>query len=358
MGNNQTNKKHVAYFDVMRILAAFCVILNHTPGYLLYQKYAPNTIQYWLYMVIAICCNFAVPLFFMISGILLLGRQDDIRYTLKHRSLRIFVVLIVFSAISYIEGVLLGNLPGDFANFAKLTYQTAENGAYWYLYSYLAYTLSLPLLQCMVEKMKKQHFQYLFLLYMLVEPGYKVFTYCILKNQLWKNASFNVEWIVTNFIIFTLWGYYLEKVLTEEEFLQRAKYYISAGVLAVAAAAVLTWHSCCVRMVDVGSQYFYWFIFFYCGAAYTLIKLVYLKLKLPERAVTVLKLIGANVFGVYLIHAILIRIPVIANLYWIMDQQWHWINMVSAFIYTTIIFVISFAISYLLRKIPGVKKFV
>ena len=65
----------------MRIIAAFFVIFNHTSsvGHFLFSRYSDHSIQYWPYMLIAAFCHFSVPLFFMISGALLLGRDDEMR---------------------------------------------------------------------------------------------------------------------------------------------------------------------------------------------------------------------------------------------------------------------------------------
>ena len=61
--------------ELMRIVATFFVIFNHTgdKGFFLFSLYDAHSIQYWIYLFISVFCKFSVPLFFMIAGSLLLN---------------------------------------------------------------------------------------------------------------------------------------------------------------------------------------------------------------------------------------------------------------------------------------------
>lgn len=74
--------------ECMRILAAFFVIFNHTEttGFFLFSYYDTHGIRYWLYLFISIFCKFSVPLFFMISGALMLNRiSEPLKQLWHHR---------------------------------------------------------------------------------------------------------------------------------------------------------------------------------------------------------------------------------------------------------------------------------
>ena len=94
-------KKKLIYLEIMRIIAAFFVIFNHTGaiggGFELFIDQPLGSLRYWLYLLISICCKFAVPIFFMISGALLLARNEPIKVVLKKRLLPICIALLVFS---------------------------------------------------------------------------------------------------------------------------------------------------------------------------------------------------------------------------------------------------------------------
>ena len=69
----------ILYLEIMRIIAIFFVIFNHTNkmGYLAFMNYSYSDLRYWLYMFVSIFCKFSVPLFFMISGALYLEKEHS-----------------------------------------------------------------------------------------------------------------------------------------------------------------------------------------------------------------------------------------------------------------------------------------
>lgn len=73
------NKK--IHLEILRLIAIYFVIFNHT-GVNAYQAYAtkePGSLLYNIYLIMAIVCKIAVPLFFMISGATLLGKTESIK---------------------------------------------------------------------------------------------------------------------------------------------------------------------------------------------------------------------------------------------------------------------------------------
>lgn len=150
-----TSRKN--YFDIMRILAIFLVVFNHLPGYALYQ--ISNEYMVWPYMFITMFTRINVPLFFMISGALLLSREENYKTLFLKRILRFIIVIFVFELILYCEygnngynmsildffrGMLSGTIYGAYS--------------YWYLYAYLGMLLMLPFLRKICSQIKKQDF--------------------------------------------------------------------------------------------------------------------------------------------------------------------------------------------------------
>lgn len=65
--------------ELMRIIAAFFVLYNHTGtnGFSKFLSYDPHTFHYWLYLFLSISCKVSVPLFLVIAGALMLGREPE-----------------------------------------------------------------------------------------------------------------------------------------------------------------------------------------------------------------------------------------------------------------------------------------
>ena len=78
----QTNDKKI-YFELMRVIAVGLVIFNHIDGYTLYQVSSGSA--QWFYMFLTMITRINVPLFFMISGALLLRKQEEFPLVLKKR---------------------------------------------------------------------------------------------------------------------------------------------------------------------------------------------------------------------------------------------------------------------------------
>lgn len=87
-------QERVVYLDAMRIIAIFFVLFNHSSEYSLYQTSGGP--EQWIYMFIAIVTRINVPLFLMISGTLLLDKEESYKLLLGKRVLRFSLVIVLF----------------------------------------------------------------------------------------------------------------------------------------------------------------------------------------------------------------------------------------------------------------------
>lgn len=99
--NEKGNRK--IYIDILRCVAIFMVLFNHSAsaGYMLFTKYPVGTLRHFLYLMNSIFIKCGVPLFFVISGALLLEREESISMVLR-RFFKYLCVLVVASLITYI----------------------------------------------------------------------------------------------------------------------------------------------------------------------------------------------------------------------------------------------------------------
>ncbi|MFR2231754.1 MAG: acyltransferase family protein [Roseburia intestinalis] len=86
-------------------------------------------------------CKGAVPLFFMVSGALLLGKNESGKDLFQKRILRMILVIVIFSFLYYMKLVLKGERP--FAPFSFLLSLPTDLVylPYWFLYSYISVCL-------------------------------------------------------------------------------------------------------------------------------------------------------------------------------------------------------------------------
>lgn len=152
-----------AYLDFLRILAAFLVIVNHTNS-LVFEKLTPANFTWWLSIAWYYLSKIAVPLFVMISGACLLPRQDTYPRAFG-RFLRALAVLVLFSYAYYLINLWQSGWAWpkalDILGFLYAIWQTRITDSFWYLYFYLGLMLMLPILQRMASAMKQRDLNYL-----------------------------------------------------------------------------------------------------------------------------------------------------------------------------------------------------
>ena len=295
------------YMDILRILAIFMILYNHT-GQIGFSLYTVRTegILYWIYLFLAISVKNAVPLFFMISGALLLGKEESFQELFRKRILRILAALAVGSVVHYLYFCKFSLSSISVLEFLTGLYEGELVIQYWYLYSYLAYLLLLPFLRAMVKNMEMKHLTYLLLLYL----GMKLLE--IIEFFFWNNSIVHnhyVSFFITGEnIIYPVLGY-----LTEQQLSKRVcnkKGILTAGVLYVAAtmiSCILTYQrSVLMGMWEEGNTqtFFQTFLPISATALYLIVKYIVQNIKIKAKISKLLTGLGTCTFGIYLFETI------------------------------------------------------
>lgn len=155
--DNENKSHRFVYFDIMRILAIFFVIYNHTAGYHDYLSYKDiRGIEDILHIALSVFTRFNVPLFFMISGALLLGKEENFQTILRKRVLRFAAVLLFFDLLCGYIGILSGQIT-SFGMFIRGIFKGGlpYTVPYWFLYSYLGLLILLPFVRAITKSLNK-----------------------------------------------------------------------------------------------------------------------------------------------------------------------------------------------------------
>ena len=144
---------HVVCFDWLRLFAMSCVILMHAASGLLRGE--RNLGWHGTNLLVSLCFT-AVPLFFMISGSLLLSssRTADLKLLWRRRLPRLVLPLLFWSTASLLL-VWHWDSPG-FGEVLKSFLAIPHAPAYthlWYMYTLIALYVLSPLLYHMVQGM-------------------------------------------------------------------------------------------------------------------------------------------------------------------------------------------------------------
>ena len=215
------NNKRLLHIDVLKIISIYMVLFNHTGvnGFV-YFTVAKNSVMYPFYMFNSILIKVAVPLFFMTSGALLLSKEESYKTIICKRFSKYALILIIASAIEYLYFCLrINHQKVLLLDFFKTLYTSTHATAYWYLYTYLAYILMLPLLRKLAKAMEKRDYFWMALMFLLVN-FLSIIDFLIWKGDAGHNGSFNF-FITSSYVVYPLMGYYYEYKASSQDFTKK-----------------------------------------------------------------------------------------------------------------------------------------
>ena len=348
----EKENNRILYFDILRIIACFAVITIH----LCAQWFDILTLQAKSWMVLNIYDGFAraaVPIFVMISGALFLNPEKNVELSvlLKKNVLRIAVAFVfwsgVYSIMDRLQGVRMRDIMFGFLS---------GHNHLWFLYMIAGLYLVTPLLRKLTESEKLiKYFLILWFLFSVLlttaEAGVSYFkSYFPHWIDVIQEAA-NVN-LVTGYVGYYVLGHFLHR----REFSRKERCVIyTLGILGAASTVVFTYlYSRRTGALDMS---------FYNNMALGVMLestaiFVFFKYHAPQQKDNAFqKLITAAAicsFGIYLVHMLVIQIvqkvlPFELN-----------VRPLAVFIpiYAVAVFLISFAITFILKKIPSVNRFI
>ncbi len=351
--------------ELMRIIAAFFVIFNHTgnTGFFLFSLSDSQSIQYWIYLFISIFCKLSVPLFFMIAGALLLNRQGE---TLKklwgHRVAHIVFILVAWSFFYYMVAVCQGTEAFDIKHFISRLYDRTWNFSYWYLYAYIAFLISLPLLQRLAQNLTDKEYTYMFLVYivfMMIVPSVQ---YLLFQGKHHLNGSFSLGWLSAQIVIFPLAGYFLS--FRKKDFWTGKRILIlwAVNILTILLSAYLTYYRAQIMGVctEGKSQAFHsTFVLINCVAVFVTCQYMNEHSQLIKKFAKPITSLGGCMLGVYLLHINIKSWPILKDgMRQLFIDQMGAPVMLYAFTLCGAVFICGYFITMILKKLPVLRRVV
>lgn len=150
--NLNTKNSRILSFDIIRIAAVLMVIMIHTA--MDFTKYDTGSFSYLSGNIFDSMARAGVPLFVMVSGALLLDEKKEISIN-KIFSKYIFNIVFLFviwsciySLIDIVKGMLTGHTPG----FGNILHNFITGSFHmWYLMMIIGLYLTLPVLKLFVK---------------------------------------------------------------------------------------------------------------------------------------------------------------------------------------------------------------
>lgn len=347
------SKGRIYYFDYLKVFAIFLVVFNHTEnrGFFLFADQL-NSIMFFPYMLFSIADKIAVPLLFMLSGALLLEKQESIKQLWKKRILKYLIIIILFSFVRYLFDLATENGQNfTLLGFFRYIYAAPMEIPYCFLYTYLAGLIMLPFLRAIAKNLTEQEFKYLICLQLLITGVLPIFEY------VFRLGSVNLEIpIVTNSIIFyMLLGYYLHNkggVLLKNKTFMLILWIMAILTLVISAGMVMYQYQLTGILSENYSQTFFTIFTPILAAA------VFLGFQKIEKRVNrtkkhrVLGYFSNAVLGIYLLEE-MARI-LLDSVYTLLKPMVG--SFIACWIWIIVVVVVTATIANILRKVPLLKK--
>lgn len=360
MKTAESRKEIKVYIEMIRIIAMILVIYNHLPGYLMFVN--TEGIKQAVYMYLTMVTRINVPLFFMISGALLLRKEEDYPVVLRKRVLRLLIVIILFNGLLLLYQALAVGTEG--MSFHKIVRQMMAgkvwgSGSYWFMYAYLGMLLTLPFLQRIAAGMKKTDFAVLTVLRFLLEsllPVVNLFLAFHGMKALRPAGKFSIPFITISAFFYPLAGYYLDEHVDIRKMKKKHIFFL----IITATAGILISCRCTYREAvfsgEFSQNYVHLFDYVSAFAAFLLIKYL-MEVKYPRlsegKVRDMICFAGSLTFGIYLVNPFL-------KLLFFETFKVHTVSVLRgqllSFVWILISVPVCGVITYLLKKLPGFRK--
>lgn len=347
-GATKQNRAREIYAELLRILAAFSVVFQHTVTSIWYDVPVGSS-DFFILNFLNSLSRFGVGVFIMISGAFMLSPAKNYppKKILTHSVPKIVILLVIWGLIYGCINTFCQS--GDWQDYlaAPITLFTKPPTHLWFLYTLAGLYLITPALRVFTTNASKRMVLYvigLFFVFGLVVPTANHLIYKIAHIVVYKNIGIQG---ITTFAGFYLTGFYI------------AHYGLpKIGRSILYAAAILSWcisffYSTYFSLVrEVPNEYFFGnfrpMTFLIASAIFCL-----LRTKFGNQETDNQKLLNISkcMLGVYLIHPLFIKAFYGMHLSLLYPHP-----IITVPFMTVVFFLISLFVIKLLRAIPGVRK--
>lgn len=352
-------KERVVYFDYLRVFAIIAVIVLHVSAQL-WTSFEGREFEWQIYNIFNSITRWGVSVFLMISGVLFLSRDIEIKTIYKKYIPRMVVSYFVWSAIYAAfapKSILVTDLKNSFSlkEFITTTFEGAVH--LWFIPMIVGVYMCLPLIrQFVVSKKLLNYYLLLGFIFAYAVPQVvyltKDFTTGFLQEVLLSVhtliSDMNIR-IVVGFVYIFVLGYFIAQ--TDFTKKQRRIIYVLGALsffFTVFLNGLAGWKSNAPSTNYL--QTFTINVLFEAVSVFVLFK--YMKLN-NEKLNSFMSELSKYSFGAYLVHILVLS----TFRFWgFRADSFNPVYCVPLLALSTI--VVSFTISFLLNKIPFINKWI
>ena len=343
--------KFIQYFDTLRALATLGVIIIHISSPLVNMTYGKNMPYWWVGNVVDSAVRFAVPLFLMLSGATMLGKECKLNDFYKKRFTRVFIPFVFWLLAYWVYRWFMlkpAVQPTDFQSILKwaadLFLKEGVSKHLWYVYMIVFIYLALPFLGKLLRNMRQSTLATLVFCWMFFVFQTRQFPLNLYSWSGDYGSKFLGYFLHTGYLML---GFYLSRI----DFSFKKIRFVAGMVfiLSVLVSALGTY------FMSESNHHLNLTMYSYLNlntmlqseAIFVWIKDIQIKNK---SALWIQSTLSNYSFGICLVHIMIIGILFRNGIYWSFSHP-----AISLPVLTLVVLLCSFAIIFLLRKVPGGK---
>lgn len=338
------DKKRVLWLDLLKILACFLVIVNHTHRMLFsFAGESPSTVLFD--SLLFFICKGAVPLFVMTSGYFLLPRENTYQSVLK-RAFYIAVPLVLVSVYHYITTL---GASGNIRNFIGLFLKNPQSVELWYLYMLLGLYMATPFLSKMIRHFSAKDYAVFIALFLLLPSVVDFFELC---------SGYYISDFFFNAFFPGVLAYYIAGIFLT--MIPRSKKILLAAILLYAAAILAGTLSIYLPYRNSGELYYYidsWYalpIVLSVLTSFYIIRYFFEGRTWKPRSEAMIRKVSEVTFGIYLSHC-MVKDSIYASAP--MQAIFSFNPYLGTLVQPLACFLLCGMVIYFVRKLPILKKF-
>lgn len=335
------------YISYLRVVATIAVIVLHTAAFIS-MDYGNVPEKTWeIATFINSGVRFCVPIFVMISGALLLGKNEEIGIFINKRMKKILIPFLFWS-LFYTCWYYKDRLLSFDKDLAEIFLSNLYNGsAYhlWYLYMIIGLYAFIPILRKFTINSTKKELEY-----------FLVLSFVVLVAGQYSIDKITSSFInFAGFVFYLVLGYYLNAHFSFNRLVTKRFSLLLYGFATIFTFVLTYYFSYAENRFNPSYTLYLTFNVVAMSAA------VFLFLKsLKLRNNPVVKQIETYSFGIYFIHVIILHY--LYKLFYPLTYIHTYIHTASVFIFILItsvsVLVLSYFIIYLMCKIPILRRIV
>ena len=288
-------RKNIFYLDVIRIVAVYLVLLLHAISPFITRLDLYDTLTWNVALGISPLVRMGVPLFFMMSGYLILSdpRTSDFATFYKRRLPRILIPFLVWNMIYYLVYHIVRGATGSVSEFLMGMFNQDIMYHFWYIYTLCGMYVLAPFFKRIVDNCTKR--QVLLLLLVVLFPTTFIPFVCIFT----KLNIYGFPTMLNGYFGFFIFGYLLGKWPPERKW--RIVMY-GLGIAAWFGGALGNYLTSSAEQMPLQFNYGHNLVHFMtAGAFFVLMQALSDKLEkiLPAKTI---KYWASLTFGIYLCH--------------------------------------------------------